>query len=364
MGVQRACLYVCAERSSQQTLSIPRVHESAHHDCGMGAHLLPQAVPHHLLNRACVFCRIHENIRPRSVSACLAFISLTHCWSLLFINPSLSLPSTMQLAQWALLRHGLATLNSQLPACAASIRQASVLATVPSAAPGAGTDAQDASTKAGSSSGNPGPSELASHHHSSGTASTSGSSTVSEVLRQHNLSGFAPGKRGLKGKMVLAKVLSVNSKEILVDALYGVSSIPRQEIDTTHLHQQADDRRSTADVRPGDLLKLRVVEPFTPYGSTLLAPVQKQEDAQQESVWSELHKIWRSSKPVQGRVLNPCAGGYAVGVAGLVALLPYSAASEATVRRVGELQSFYITRMDAGRRRIELSDPNRSRRFA
>jgi hypothetical protein len=53
-------------------------------------------------------------------------------------------------------------------------------------------------------------------------------------------------------------------------------------------------------------------------------------------------------EPVQGRVLNDCPGGYAVGLAGHVALLPYSQATTATVQRVGQQQEFYITRMDRG----------------
>lgn len=185
---------------------------------------------------------------------------------------------------------------------------------------------------------------------------------VGRLLETHNLSSFAAEKRGLKGKMVLAKVLAVKKEEILVDALYGVSSIPRQDVDTTHLHGSTDERRSTADIRPGDMLKLRVVEPYTPYGITLLAPVQKEESAQQETIWAELQRRWRSRKPVQGRVLNPCPGGYAVGVAGMVALLPYAAATEATAKLVGELQPFYITSMDTVRRRIELADPSRASR--
>lgn len=71
-----------------------------------------------------------------------------------------------------------------------------------------------------------------------------------------------------------------------------------------------------------------------------------------------LHHVWC---PSQGRILNATAGGYAVGVAGYVALLQRQQASVQQTRKIGVLQDFYIHRMDRKRRRIELSNMQRHR---
>ena len=64
---------------------------------------------------------------------------------------------------------------------------------------------------------------------------------------------------------------------------------------------------------------------------------------------------------LQGRILNPTAGGYAVGVAGYIALLQRQQASVQQTKRIGVLQDFYIYRMDSSKRRIELSNMQRHR---
>jgi hypothetical protein len=62
----------------------------------------------------------------------------------------------------------------------------------------------------------------------------------------------------------------------------------------------------------------------------------------------------------QGRILNVTAGGYAVGVAGYVALLQRQQGSVQQTRRIGVLQDFYIHSMDNKRRRITLSNMQRA----
>lgn len=59
---------------------------------------------------------------------------------------------------------------------------------------------------------------------------------------------------------------------------------------------------------------------------------------------------------LQGRILNATAGGYAVGVAGYVALLQRQQASIDRTRRIGVLQEFYIHSMDSRNWRINLSN--------
>lgn len=59
---------------------------------------------------------------------------------------------------------------------------------------------------------------------------------------------------------------------------------------------------------------------------------------------------------LQGRILNATAGGYAVGVAGYVALLQRQQASIDKTRRIGVLQEFYVHSMDSKKWRINLSN--------
>jgi hypothetical protein len=58
---------------------------------------------------------------------------------------------------------------------------------------------------------------------------------------------------------------------------------------------------------------------------------------------------------VQGRVLNVTSRGYAVGVAGYVALLESNHALPETAAQIGTLQPFYVHSMDRARKQIKLS---------
>lgn len=62
---------------------------------------------------------------------------------------------------------------------------------------------------------------------------------------------------------------------------------------------------------------------------------------------------------MQGRILNPTSGGYAVGIAGYVAFLERRQATLQQTQRIGVLQDFYIHSMDRRRKRIALSNMHR-----
>jgi hypothetical protein len=113
----------------------------------------------------------------------------------------------------------------------------------------------------------------------------------------------------------------------------------------------AADRR----LKRGDLARVRFGAAFTPYGDVQVDAWRAPAAGREARVWAELDECMRSGVPVWGRVLNPCSGGYAVGVAGFVALLPSNQARAAAVSNVGALQRFYVHRMNARRRFIELS---------
>lgn len=65
---------------------------------------------------------------------------------------------------------------------------------------------------------------------------------------------------------------------------------------------------------------------------------------------------------LQGRVLNNTTGGYAVGLAGYVAVLHWQQAPTDVRVRIGVLQQFYIHSMDSRKSLINLS--NMARRGA
>jgi len=64
----------------------------------------------------------------------------------------------------------------------------------------------------------------------------------------------------------------------------------------------------------------------------------------------------KDGRPVKGRLLNSLAGGYSVGVAGIVCFLPNRNASKVTAGRIGELSEYRVIQMNASRSNVVLSD--------
>ncbi len=164
----------------------------------------------------------------------------------------------------------------------------------------------------------------------------------------------------LRGQTVLVKVLSVDEERVLVDTGYnGITEVPRDQVSVAHVYTEdgmAPLRPTTHDVQPGDLLKLRVEALYTPYGDMQLTPLDDDAGARRRAVWAELQRRYEAKTPVEGRVLNDCPGGYAVGVGGVVGFLPYALTTAATAQRIGTAQPFLIVGMDVGRQRFTLRD--------
>ncbi len=169
---------------------------------------------------------------------------------------------------------------------------------------------------------------------------------------------------------ILAKVLYFKDDRIHVDAGYhAISEVYRPEVNVTHITTPSAsaplaERLGLSDIRVGDVIKVRararvcvcrsthlcvclcpytcastracmcacvcvraqvkVEELYTPYGDMQLAAVQQDVTAELHARWTALAERALKGEPVQGRVLNQCTGGYAVGVAGFVGLLPYA----------------------------------------
>ena len=110
--------------------------------------------------------------------------------------------------------------------------------------------------------------------------------------------------------------------------------------------------RSPDDVRLGDALRFHVAAFATPYGGEpLLAPDALPRGggpapaaARLRSAWREITAAAAARTPVPGRILNVSGiGGYAVGIGGFVAFMPFSRADQGrATRAVGVLQPFYV----------------------
>ncbi|KAG2484828.1 hypothetical protein HYH03_016395 [Edaphochlamys debaryana] len=190
-----------------------------------------------------------------------------------------------------------------------------------------------------------------------GASWTRGQLDTLRLLSRHN-----SGLPNLRGQTILAKVLSVDASRVIVDTGYnGVAELPRADVTIAHIYTEdglPPPRSSTSEVLPGDVLRLRVDATYTPYGDMQLTAVREDTTAQRRLVWDELTRAMEGRKRVVGRVLNECQGGYAVGVAGFVALLPAAFAGTATVQRVGEAQEFEVVAMNRARQLITLRDPS------
>ena len=73
-------------------------------------------------------------------------------------------------------------------------------------------------------------------------------------------------------------------------------------------------------------------------------------------IWEELAESFATQSPVKGRFLNSIYGGYAIGVAGVVGLLPDQNCNKKSFRKIGSLQDFYVKELDFNTRTLILSD--------
>lgn len=186
------------------------------------------------------------------------------------------------------------------------------------------------------------------------SASPSELESSREIFRLHNSSLKVSG-----GHMIKARVLNVDRKRIMLDTGVKVAKIAVSDITPECILERAADGgvpRGPGEVRPGDVVQVYLEHEETPEGDMLVSGQQAAVRRRVRAVWRELQDRLRDGQPVKGRVLNSLSGGYAVGVAGLVCFLPNSATTRATARRIGQLQDFKVTGMNAARNNVVLAD--------
>lgn len=175
----------------------------------------------------------------------------------------------------------------------------------------------------------------------------------------------------LEGATLLARVLRAERGFVVVDAgLKRPVRVARSELRADQLVSSPAGasplREGPGDVRVGDVLRMHVDAVTTPYGDPALSsgPRVVPRVASSEA-WAALTAAHASGGTVQGRVLNGIgAGGFAVGVAGMVGFLPHSLTAPATVARIGTLQPFRVVSMDAVARTFILEDVGAATRRA
>jgi ribosomal protein S1 len=163
------------------------------------------------------------------------------------------------------------------------------------------------------------------------------------------------------GHMVAARVVEVDKRKITLDAGAKIAKIAVADITPEAILSRAppaagEPARGAGEVRPGDVVQVYLEHEETPEGDMMVSGQQAAVKRRVKAVWKELAERQAAGKTVRGRVLNSVAGGYAVGVAGLVCFLPGSNCSRATGGRIGDLQEFRVVGMTRERNNVVLAD--------
>lgn len=159
--------------------------------------------------------------------------------------------------------------------------------------------------------------------------------------------------------MIEARVLHVDRRKITLDTGVKIAKIALSDITPECILSRAPDdgiTRDLGEVRVGDTVQVYLEHEETPEGDMLVSGQQAAVRRRVRAVWRELQERLHDGKPIKGRILNAVAGGYAVGIAGLVCFLPNSMVTRGTARRIGELQQFKVAQMTASRNNVVLQD--------
>ena len=193
---------------------------------------------------------------------------------------------------------------------------------------------------------------------------------LTELFRYHNSSML---QQLSEGHMVKATVVKVDKRKAILDlrngkfATIGVHELTSDSVLERDLGPDASSRPASADSPSsdtseeappavGDTVQVFLESIETPEGNVLVRGQESAVSRRTKAVWQELLERLKDGKPVKGRLLNSLAGGYSVGVAGIVCFLPNRNASKVTVSRIGELSEYRVIQMNASRSNVVLSD--------
>lgn len=185
-----------------------------------------------------------------------------------------------------------------------------------------------------------------------------------DLIRRSNIS--MPCKLNQR---VYGTVIAVEKKRVWVDAGHTtVMCFPKSDLTIENLvsaSASVDQRQSSHDVRRGDTFIFRVQSTKSPFGSVWLVPDSLDKRSQQDAIWEEIMRAHHWRRPIGGRILNKIPGGYAVGVGGFVAFLPFAKSNPSKCTKLGVLQSFLVSAVQQDQRRFVVMHPdaNRGRRL-
>lgn len=203
-----------------------------------------------------------------------------------------------------------------------------------------------------------------------GAPIASSGEALTEVFRYHNSSML---QQLSEGHMVKATVVKVDKRKAILDlrngkfATIGVHELTPDSVLERKGGPDVASRRPNADgpsegapeealPAAGDTVQVFLESIETPEGNVLVRGQESAISRRTKAVWQELLERLKDGKPVKGRLLNSLAGGYSVGVAGIVCFLPNRNASKVTASRIGELSEYRVIQMNASRSNVVLSD--------
>lgn len=156
--------------------------------------------------------------------------------------------------------------------------------------------------------------------------------------------------------MIKAKVIKKDKKKIILDTGVKMATIGVHEISPDSILEKGPGPRDDESVCVGDSVQVFLESVETPEGEMLVTGQESAVQRRTKAVWAELLERLKDGKPVKGRLLNSLAGGYSVGVAGIVCFLPNRNASKLTVSQIGELADYRVIQMNASRSNVVLED--------
>lgn len=190
-----------------------------------------------------------------------------------------------------------------------------------------------------------------------------------DAFRLHNSS------MPLRDLVVRGRVLKVNPSHVLVDTGVRLARVPSVDLTRDSVvgwwgegeplpapteAERARGGKRLPPVRVGDVIAVSLQGTDTPEGlfgargaGGAGGGALKRRAA---GVWEEVQRAHREGTVVHGRVLNRLAGGYSVGVGGLVCYLPANLCSRATARAVGVLRPFRVESVNKAAFNVVLAD--------
>lgn len=118
------------------------------------------------------------------------------------------------------------------------------------------------------------------------------------------------------------------------------------------------ERTGPNDIHVGDVLHVTLETTETPFGDPAVSIDMPKGPDRYEQTLEQLQHAYDNGEQIMGRILNSLNGGYAVGVAGLVAFCPFRMCTLQTASHLGILQPFIINSFRQDPFNMILQDPN------